>query len=186
VGALRGGSAPTRPPPATDEWGPVDRLTSMGNAPRMEPTLVDVEAATTAVIGAVVPRQELVNFFDRSFSSVAAVLSDQDLAIQSPAFARFHRPPAEDVDLEVGFVTASPVRPVGEVRTGSLPRGRVARLVHEGGYDQLGESWGRLGSWIGAQGLTPGRALWEVYVTEPSPEMDPAALRTELNWSIED
>jgi hypothetical protein len=25
-----------------------------------------------------------------------------------------------------------------------------------------------------------------VYVTEPSPEMDPAALRTELNWSIED
>jgi effector-binding domain-containing protein len=178
VGALRGGSAPTR--------SPVDRLVSMGNAPGMEPALVDVEAATTAVIGAVVPRQELANFFDRSFSSVAGVLSDQDIVIQGPAFARFHRPPAEDVDLEVGFVTATAVRAVGEVRAGSLPGGRVARLVHQGGYDQLGESWGRLGSWIGAQGLTPGRALWEVYVTEPSPEMDPAALRTELNWSIED
>jgi effector-binding domain-containing protein len=159
---------------------------SMGNASGMEPALVDVDAATTAVIGAVVPREELVNFFDRSFSNVAAVLSDQDIAIESPAFARFHRPPAEDVDLEVGFVTARAVRPVGEVRAGSLPSCRAARLVHHGGYDQLGESWGRLGSWIDDQGLTPGRDLWEVYVTEPSPEMDPATLRTELNWSIED
>jgi effector-binding domain-containing protein len=164
----------------------VDRLMSMGHAAGMEPALVDVAAATTAVIGAVVPRQELVNFFDRPFSSVAGVLSDQDIAIESPAFARYHRPPAEDVDLEVGFVTARAVRPVGEVRAGSLPGGRVARLVHQGGYDQLGASWGRLGSWIDAQGLTPGRDLWEVYVTQPSPEMDPATLRTELNWSIED
>jgi effector-binding domain-containing protein len=158
----------------------------MGHAAGMEPVLVDAAAATTAVIGAVVPRQELANFFDRSFSSVAAVLADQDIAIESPAFARYHRPPAEEADLEVGFVTARAVRPVGEVRAGALPGGRVARLVHQGGYDQLGASWGRLGSWIDAQGLTPGRDLWEVYVTQPSPEMDPAALRTELNWSIED
>jgi effector-binding domain-containing protein len=158
----------------------------VGNAAGVEPALVDVAAVTTAVVGAVVPRQELVKFFDRSFSNVAAVLSDQDIAIESPAFARYHRPPAEDVDLEVGFVTARAVRPVGDVRVGSLPGGRVARVVHQGGYDQLGASWGRLGSWIDAQGLTPGRDLWEVYVTQPSPEMDPATLRTELNWSIGD
>lgn len=158
----------------------------MGHAPVMEPELVDVTAATTAVISAVVSRQELVNFFDRSFSRVAAALSDQDIAIESPAFARYHRPPAEDVDLEVGFVTARGVRPDGEVRAGSLPGGRVARLVHQGGYDQLGAAWGRLRSWIDGQGLTPGRDLWEVYVTEPSPDIDPATLRTELNWTIED
>lgn len=28
-------------------------------------------------------------------------------------------------------------------------------------------------------------ALWEVYLTEPSPDMDPADLRTELNWLLE-
>ena len=166
-------------------WVPMDRLMSMGNAPGMEPTLVDVAATTTAVIGAVVTQQELVNFFDRSFSRVATVLSDQDIAIESPAFARYHRPPAESVDLEVGFVTARAVRPDGDVRAGSLPGGRVARLVHQGGYDQLGASWGCLLSWIDAQGVTPGRDLWEVYVTEPSPHIDPATLRTELNWSIE-
>ena len=25
---------------------------------------------------------------------------------------------------------------------------------------------------------------WEVYLTEPSPKMDPNELRTELNWTI--
>ena len=159
---------------------------SMGHAAGMEPVLVDAAAATTAVIGAVVTREELVNFFDRSFSTVATVLSDQDIVIESPAFARYHRPPTEDVDLEVGFVTARAVRPDRDVRPGSLPGGRVARLVHKGGYDQLGTSWSRLSSWIDAQGLTPGPDRWEVYVTEPSPQIDPAALRTELNWSIEE
>jgi effector-binding domain-containing protein len=61
----------------------------------------------------------------------------------------------------------------------------VARLVHAGGYDQLGEAWGRLGAWIAGQGLTPGADLWEVYVTGPSPDTDPADLRTELFWAVQ-
>ena len=42
----------------------------------------------------------------------------------------------------------------------------------------------RLAAWMGEQGLTPGPVLWEVYVTEPSPDMDPADLRSELNWLL--
>lgn len=35
-------------------------------------------------------------------------------------------------------------------------------------------------------GALPGgrEVTWEVYVTEPSPDMDPADLRTELNWPV--
>jgi effector-binding domain-containing protein len=157
----------------------------MDTSRAIEPEVVDVAAATTAVIGAVVRAEELVGFFDRSFPRLASVLSDQEIAIESPAFALYHGPPAARIDLEVGFVTRRPVKPDGEVRAGSLPGGPVARLVHQGGYDQLGASWERLRSWIDARGLTPSRALWEVYVIEPSPDMDPAVLRTELNWSLE-
>ncbi len=28
--------------------------------------------------------------------------------------------------------------------------------------------------------------MWEVYLTEPSPGMDPDALRTELDWPVSD
>jgi effector-binding domain-containing protein len=36
------------------------------------------------------------------------------------------------------------------------------------------------------RGLAFGMPFWEVYLTEPSPEMDPAALRTELNLPLGD
>lgn len=150
-----------------------------------EPELVDVAAATTAVIAAVVPADELVGFFDSSFSRLVPVLTEQGITIESPAFGLYHGPPGESVDIEVGFATEGPVRADGDVRAGSLPGGRVARLVHQGGFDRLEASWERLRSWIEARGLTPGRDLWEVYVTEPSPDMDPATLRTELNWTLE-
>jgi effector-binding domain-containing protein len=42
----------------------------------------------------------------------------------------------------------------------------------------------RLAEWLGAQGLSPSDERWEVYVTQPSPEMDPADLRTELYWPV--
>lgn len=141
--------------------------------------------ATTAVIGGVIAVADLTDFFDRSFSTLAAVLADQGVAIVGPAFALYHGPPSETADLEVGFVIDRPVRTDGEVRAGSLPGGRVARHVHHGGYDELGPAWEGLRSWIEERGLTPGRDLWEVYVTEPSPDMDPADLRTELNWPLQ-
>ena len=59
----------------------------------------------------------------------------------------------------------------------------MAKLVHHGGLDGLPEgAWERLAGWIDEKGLAPGADIWEVYVTEPSPDMDPADLRTELIW----
>ena len=75
--------------------------------------------------------------------------------------------------------------PQGGVHPGVLPAGRVAHVVHAGSYDRLGETWGLLGAWIAEQGLTPGAELWEVYMTEPTPDMDPSALRTELFWTVQ-
>lgn len=150
-----------------------------------EPALVDLPATPTAVIAAVVPADELVPLFDRAYGQVAAVVSDQAIGIAGPAFALYHREPGETVDLEIGFPVGRAVRPDSQVRPGELPAGRVARVVHRGAFDQLGASWGRLRSWIAEQGLTPGGQFWEVYLTEPSPEMDPADLRTELNWPVD-
>lgn len=152
------------------------------NAP--EPTLVDRTETTTAVIHGVVPMSEIAGFFDRSFSELPKVLAEQGITPTGPAFARYAGPPGETVDLEVGFPTSDPVSPSGDVHASSLPAGRAAQVVHAGGFDRLGETWGRLGAWIAEQGLEPGPDLWEVYVTEPSPDMDPADLRTELSWTV--
>lgn len=150
-----------------------------------EPELTNLEETTTAAIHAVVPMAEIAEFFDSSFSELTAVLERQEIATTGPAFARYAGPPEETADIEVGVPVDGSVAPEGEVHPSSLPAGRVARLVHVGGYDRLGETWGRLGEWIAEQSLTPGADLWEVYVIEPNPEMDPAALRTELYWKVQ-
>jgi effector-binding domain-containing protein len=158
-------------------------LESMSES-RSEPELVQVAEATTAVIADVVEVADLRDFFDRSFSTLPVILAEQGVAITGPAFARYHGPPTQRADLEVGFPTDRPAQAEGEVRPSSLPAGRVARFVHHGGYDELGAAWERLRSWMDEHGFAAGDTLWEVYVTEPSPDMNPAELRTELNWAL--
>ena len=146
--------------------------------------LIETRATTTAVIRGVVPLAQLADFFDRSFGRLAAVASTQNVQIIGPAFALYHGAPGDTADLEVGFPTAQRVEPVDEVEAGSLPAGPAARLVHHGGYDTLASSWGQLERWMRDEGLEPAPSFLEVYATEPSPDMDPADLRTELIWPV--
>jgi len=151
-----------------------------------EPELVTVPSVTTAVVRGVVPMGDMPSFFDRSFATLVETVSAQQIDIAGAAFAYHYRRPTDTADLEIGFATDRAVRPEGDVVASALPAARVARLIHAGAYDGLPESWQRLHSWIEEQGLTAGSAVWEVYLTEPTPEMDPRDLRTELNWPLVD
>lgn len=148
------------------------------------PEFADVEEAVTAVVRGVVPLAGLPDFFDASFRALGETLGRQQVTVRSPAFGFYHRHPDETADLEVGFVTDRPVRPEGDVIAATLPAARVARLVHHGSFDELSASWERLGAFVHEQGLRAGPLMWEFYVTEPTPDMDPADLRTELNLTI--
>jgi len=154
--------------------------------PTNEPEVVNLDPAMTATIREVVATGELAAFYDRSFSALAEQISAQGVSIVGPAFAVYHDHPSSTADVEVGFPTDRKIEPSGGVQPGSLPGGRVARVVHEGGYDGLASAWDRLGDWMGEHGLSFRMPFWEVYLTQPSPDMDPADLRTELNHPVGD
>jgi hypothetical protein len=151
------------------------------NEPEAEtPQVVEVDEQPTAVVrGSDVPMTELTDFFDRAFGALGGTVRPG--AIVGPAFARYARPPSDTADLEAGFPVSAPVEPAGDVAASALPGGRVARLVHRGSYEALGSSWARLLAWAEEQGLTHTGVFWEVYLTEPTPDADPDAMRTELN-----
>jgi effector-binding domain-containing protein len=149
-----------------------------------QPELVTAEPATTAVVRGRIALTEIRDFFDRSFSVLGPAIGAQGATATGPAFGLYRGTPDGTLDLEVGFPTDRAVESDGPVEAGVLPGGRVARLVHAGSFEGLAGSWQRLGDWIAEQGLAPSETYWEVYVTEPSPEMDPATLRTELNWLL--
>lgn len=151
-----------------------------------EPELVTIDPATTAVVRDVVRMAELRDFFDASFQALGRTVAAQGVAVMGPAFGRYRGAPGEALDVEVGFVTDRAVQADGVVNAGSLPGGKVARLMHLGAFDGLGPSWEVLRSWLGDQGLSPADDRWEVYVTQPGPQTDPQTLRTELNWPLAD
>lgn len=145
------------------------------------PELVDTTEVATASIRETVAMADIRDFFDRSFATLGAVLGEQGVTPTGAAYGLYHGQPADTIDVEVGFPVARAVKDDRGVRSSTLPAGRVARLVHEGSFDGLSDSWQRLVGWLIAEGEQPGPIYWEVYLTEPSPDMDPAELRTELN-----
>lgn len=147
---------------------------------------MNLAPATTAVVRGVVPMADLRDFFDASFSALARTIEAQRITMLSPAFGLYHGSPGATLDLEVGFATDRAVRPEAGVVVGSLPGGRIVRLTHFGPFDGLRPSWERLGSWMRTRGLSAGENRWETYVTQPSTDMDPRDLRTDLNWPVAD
>ncbi len=148
------------------------------------PEIVEQPEQVTVVVRRVAPMADLPGVFDAAFPALGAVLADQQVQPLSPAFALYHGAPTDTADLEVGFVTGTPVEPADEVSVSTLPGGRVARTVYAGGYDGIGDAWGALFGWVAEQGLEPTGEMWEVYLTEPTPDGDPADNRTELNLQI--
>ncbi|MEU7628380.1 GyrI-like domain-containing protein [Nocardia sp. NPDC049220] len=150
----------------------------------VDPDLVDAVEATTAVVRGTVAPSELRDFFDTSFRVLSEVVAAQEAVIGGGAFGLYRGVSGGLIDLEVGFPVDRVVRPERGVIAGSLPGGRVARVVHLGGFDGLSTAWDRLRSWIDERDCLPGPVRWEVYHTRPAPDMDPADLRTELNWLV--
>lgn len=152
----------------------------MGAMSDTQPHLVDLDAQHTAVVVGRVPMSEIADFFDRSFGLIASTLAAAGVTVSGPAFAKYRTAPTDVADLEVGFPVAEPIAATGDVTPSTLPGGQAATLVHAGGYDALGDSWSRLFAWAVETKFLPAGPFWEVYVTEPSPDMDPADLRTDL------
>ncbi len=160
---------------------------------------------TVVVVGRGQSMAELPAFFDSAFTLLGQAASAGTITPAGPAIARYLSEPTDVVDLEVGFAVtesaatgsaATGSAATGSAATGSaavegatastLPAGAVARVVHAGSFDGLGASWQSLVEWVLSQGRAPHPEMgfWEAYLTEPTPDMDPADLRTELNLPL--
>ena len=99
-------------------------------------------------------------------------------------FTIYHAMDGNTLDLECGMPVASPMDGAGRVKAGELPAGKVATVTHMGPYDELPQAWAALMEWMGAQGLQPAGAPWEVYVTDPGAEPDQSKWRTDIFFPV--
>lgn len=178
-------ATPDDPPPGYPDLGPepVDGV-RLYRAPAVHTAVIRAEA---------VPMATISEFFDAAFGRAFPVLFAAGVTPAGPAFALYTRVaegPDAQADLEIGFPLAEALdrqhegEPVEvdslRVVASELPAGEIAVTSYIGSYDGLGEAWGGFLGEIGSMGRAPSVPFWESYVTDPSPDMDPATLRTDL------
>ena len=142
--------------------------------------IIDSPPQLTAVIHLTVPATEIRKVMGPGIGEVRQAVAAQGVAIGGAWFTHHFKTPDSTFDFEVGVAVPHAVQPAGRMKPGTLPAGKVAHAVYHGPYENLGAAWGEFMSWIAAQGHTPARDLWEVYVVGPDANPDPKAWRTEF------
>lgn len=136
------------------------------------------------------PMSEMPAVFDATFQVLFSELANRGITPTGPAFSLHYRLPTETATFEVGvpvdraldneFTAGAGVT----LTPSTLPAGKVARVSRLGGYEGLGPAWGDFIESVTAAAETPDLPFWEVYITEPTPDTDPATLRTDLYTRI--
>jgi effector-binding domain-containing protein len=146
----------------------------------------ELRETPTAVVRETVPMNELRQFFDRAYSSVMSAVQQQHVQLAGPPFALYRGIPTDVVDVEAGFPLAAPYPGGGDggVAAGTLPAGRALEALHVGPYETLPETYSAVMARMQAEGLTPGNAMWEYYLSDPAADPDPSTWKTLIVWPV--
>lgn len=145
------------------------------------PRITQLEAAPTAVIRLVVPRDRMGEVFGPAVEEIMTTLAAQGIAPTGAVFAHHFAMNPQTFDFEIGVSVSKPVAPAGRVEAGERPAVTVAQTVYYGPYEGLPEAWGKFHAWIEENGHPYLPDIWECYVEGPHSSADPGSWRTELN-----
>lgn len=146
--------------------------------------MTEHQAQMTAVVRERVPVRDLPQFFGRALSKAMSAVQAQGRHPVGPPFSLYHGMPTDSVDVEAGFPVDGPITAVDGVTPSSLPAGRVVEATHVGPYDTLPQTYEEIVGHLKEQGLTPSSDMWEVYLSDPEQEPDPATWRTQIFWPV--
>ncbi|MCG7426659.1 AraC family transcriptional regulator [Helcobacillus sp. ACRRO] len=134
---------------------------------------------------------DLPALMDAVFTHLMPTLAAQGVELVGAPLSYYTRLEPSGIDVQVGFPiaeesTAALSEPLQladteyTVELSHLPESRVAAHTYMGGYDGLGGAWQSFLGQVAERGLVPTKHFWEVYVTEPTADGDPALNRTDL------
>lgn len=104
------------------------------------------------------------------------------IEMAGPPFARYHTRTDERMDVEAGIPTIKPLPGNADlgIASSALPAGPAIATVHRGAYERLSAAHEALAQWARAHGRSPSGGAWEVFLTNPIQERDPARWRTKV------
>src|SRR5664279_2435590 len=124
-----------------------------------------VPSELIAAVRVVVPVGGVARAWGPAIDQVWAYLRANPQVARELNLFLYHHPAraGDPITAEFGVQVAQRFEPAGEVRCVATPAGEVARTVHVGPYDQLGDAHAAIQAWSVANGRKIGAASWETY-----------------------
>jgi effector-binding domain-containing protein len=145
-----------------------------------------VEAVQTELVAAVratAPINGIARVWKPALDQVWAFLKTNAGLHPGHNLFLYHHPEHrnEAMNIDFGVQVAFPFEQKGEVHCVETPAGEVARTIHVGPYDRLGDAHDAIHAWCAAQNRRIGRASWEIYGDWNN---DPDLLETTIKYLL--
>jgi AraC family transcriptional regulator len=144
----------------------------------------ELTPAHVLIVRARCARHELSKTMGECFGKAFPYAMGSGVPLAGRPFTRYLSTGPGLFTIESGCVLASPAPGSGQVEAATLPGGPAAVAMHGGSYDSLGETYAEMERWMEKNGMQPGSAPWESYITDPAEHPDPANWRTEIYWPL--
>lgn len=159
-----------------------------GETPSAAVHVRTVEHQDAIAISGLVERERYSAFLDQAYPRLGAALGPE-LTPVGPFLALYD---AEVTEADAQRVVAcAPIRIGGAVELpdgielAEVPAATVAVAVHHGSYDDIGDTYAALVSWVAYHATPTGQAVREIYAVSYNETADPAEFRTEIHWPIQ-
>jgi effector-binding domain-containing protein len=146
----------------------------------------DISAQRVAAFRCSATQTEIFQAIPDGFGKVFAILGD--VTPTGIPFVLFHTFPdaetAGEVSMCVPIDRHRTIDSGDDVEVLDLPASAMVAIVHRGSYEEMGEAYASIASWIHARGhaiLGPSR---EIYLNSPT-DVDQDDLLTEIQWPID-
>jgi len=119
------------------------------------------------------------------YGEIGAAMKTQGIKQAGPVFAFYHEFSPEKIDFEAAVPVDKKGKATGKVMAAELQKTAAAMADYYGPYDEkMQAAHDQLHAFIKAQGKEISGSPWEVYVTDPMEEKDPAKVLTKIYYPV--
>jgi len=150
---------------------------------RYDVVVETAQAELVAAVRAQVPISGIAQAWKPALDQVWAFLRANSGLRPGHNLFLYHHPERRNdaMDIDFGVQVASPFEPEGDVQCIKTPAGEVAKTVHVGPYERLGDAHNAIHAWCAANSRKIAEASWETYGDWND---DPALLETTIKYLL--
>jgi len=132
---------------------------------------------------------EIGSMLERNYGAIVQFINANNLQLSAPPFAIYHHWPMDGkgkADVEAAIPITAAHAGTGAIKGSDFAGGTVAIAYFYGPYEQSGNGHTKLHQWAAENGHQLAEPPWEVYVTDPGQEPDPAKWLTMICYRVLD